>query len=372
MNSFDIWLSGLRTENTKDAYSRGFKGFLSFLDMTADEVLEKRARDMKSDNFVDKVFFENKLRQYLRHLDEKGKGYVVRSITYNSIKNFFFSFNTFLKLSKNDTPKGEYTRVIRPINKKEIQSLLRVSDVMERALILFLKDTGLSSSDVALLRLKNIGVEPDMWRSVLDEKNVPIPIIGIRKKSKASFHTFLGYESVEALHTYFEQREKGTQYLDSRKKGVPPEQLSKKSFVFRCKTKHNPMTHQHLKIIIQILLKKAGIKGVSSHSFRRFFRTSLENPDLGIHPAWIKRMMGHKLNMLEKAYSHPSEKQIRESYKKAIPVLSVLPRHVDEDRIRSLEEFREHSRKKEMEQEMQIERLEHLLKTAMSLLDKKA
>jgi len=59
----------------------------------------------------------------------------------------------------------------------------------------------------------------------------------------------------------------------------------------------------------------------------------MEQPNLGIHPAWIKRMMGHKLNNEEKAFSHPTAEQLREAYKRAMPVLSFTPRHVLQDRI---------------------------------------
>jgi hypothetical protein len=53
------------------------------------------------------------------------------------------------------------------------------------------------------------------------------------------------------------------------------------------------LSSESVSYIVSTLVKKAGIKvDVRAHSIRRFFETTFENPEIGIHPAWIKRMMG--------------------------------------------------------------------------------
>jgi len=85
------------------------------------------------------------------------------------------------------------------------------------------------------------------------------------------------------------------------------------------------------------MIARARLRGISAHSFRRFFETSLENPDLAINPAWIKRMMGHKLNRNERAYSHPTNEQLRECARRFMPFLRTQ-RVIGEERMKAMEE----------------------------------
>jgi len=343
MAVLDDWISGLRRENTRRAYRRCFLQFSGWVGLSPDEMLSKRSVDLRNGDVQENHYFEARLREYMANLEEHGAGLSVMQMSYNSVKSFFDSYGVTLRMRRRDAPKGEYYKPVRPITKSEIRALLAVSDIHERALIMLLKDTGLAVNEVSHLTLQNLQ-GPSNWRDLLDESRVPIPVVGIRRKTNVHYHTFLGPECVDALRHYFEYREKGTQHLDSKGRGVPAEPLTRNSPVFRCKTMLKPMPSHQITLLVCYTVEKAGLRNVSAHSFRRFFETTLEQPELGIHPAWIKRMMGHKLGVQDRAYSHPTDKQLREAYQQAIPFLSVQPRHVDEMRIRGLEEVVEKER----------------------------
>jgi len=308
-------------------------------------MLSIRKDDLDNGDVVRQLRFENKLRQYLAKID--GLGVSLRRSSFCAVKSFFESYDMPLKMRRRDWPRGEHLKVVRPVTKAEIRSLLAVSDLHDRAIITFLKDTGLAISDACALRIGH-------FQEPLEEENLPIPIVGIRKKTRIKFHTFIGPETLRALQVYFDERRRGTQHLDRIGRGVPPETLSEKCCVFRLKTKLKSIPPGHVSKWIRVdLIKRAGLKGISAHSFRRFFETTLENPELGIHPSWIKRMMGHKLTQVERAYSHPSDEQLREAYRKAIPYLRV-ERRVGEDRLKAMEERLE-------EKDKRIDRLESLV-----------
>jgi site-specific recombinase XerD len=322
---------------------------------------------------------------YLNRLEKGGKGYSLRVIAYATLRSFFATYGVELQMRRGDAPKGDYERERRPFTRDEIRRMLAVSGLHEKALFMFLKDTGLARSDVSKLRLRNIGEEISRrtsWREWLTVDNFPISVRARRTKTGKKFHSFLGAESIEALRVYFEHREKGTQYLDAwrRKRGVPPEKVSLDSLVFQCKKKVARLSPQYITRLTWVKISQANIKGaVSTHSFRHFFQSTLEDPNLAINPNWIRRMMGHKVRRRDvspwkpstnPAYSHPSDEQLGNAYEKAYPLLSVLPRHVDEERLRSLEDFREQAKTREEEYAERVERLERMLDNAMALVRK--
>jgi site-specific recombinase XerD len=360
--------------------------FLEFAGMSAREVLEARQSDLASQDLASRKRFENTTRMYLNRLEERGKGYSMRVIAYSALRSFFSTYGVELQMRRGDAPKGDYEREKRPFTRDEIRRVLAVSDLHERALFLFLKDTGLARSDVSKLRLRNIGEDISRragWREWLTVDNFPISIRARRTKTGEKFHSFIGGESIEALRVYFEHRERGTQHLDAwrRKRGVPPEKVTLDSLVFHCKKKVAPLSPQYITRLTWVKINQAGIKGaVSTHSFRHFFQSTLEDRDLAINPNWIRRMMGHKVRRRDvlswkpstnPAYSHPSDEQLSSAYEKAYPLLSVLPRHVDEERLRSLEKFREQASTREEEYAERVERLERMLDNAMVLLREK-
>ncbi len=338
----NYWLASLRAERTKKIYRRHFLRFLDFLGIDAEQVYRLRSEDLKSGDPVQKNRFENETRKYMRKLEDEKAGWSVRNNTYAAIRSFFGVLELPLQMRRQDAPRGEYYKSIRPFTREEIRKLLAVSDFRDRALILFMKDTGLAISDVIKIRLRDFEPESNFadWKSLFRVENAPLLIEGTRTKTSAKFVTFIGPETIEALWTYLEQRTKGTSYLyvQGKEKGLPPEKVTMDILLFREKMSFNPVSTVSLSLGMHKIIAKAGLKGPSAHSFRRFFEATLEQPNLSIHPIWIKRMMGHKLKQIERAYGHPSHQDLREAYKRAIPFLSVQPRHVDEVRLQSLEE----------------------------------
>ena len=201
----------------------------------------------------------------------------------------------------------------------------------ERALVFLMKDTGHAVAEISSLEMSHLGSDGEN----LDVEKAPIPLKLIRKKTKSKIQTFVGEEAIGALNVYFDLRRRGTTDLYKGrwrgKKGLQPEILNGESVVIAQKSGGH-LSSERFSGIIGDLVKTAGIKAdVRAHSIRRFFETTFENPEIGVHPAWIKRMMGYKLSQNERAYSHPTVKQLREAYLKGYPFLRIQERSVNKE-----------------------------------------
>jgi len=62
---------GNRSENTKSQYLRWFSKFCDFLEMSPDQVLELREKEVKSEDRSVKHAMERKLLSFMNHLKQK-------------------------------------------------------------------------------------------------------------------------------------------------------------------------------------------------------------------------------------------------------------------------------------------------------------
>ena len=383
---FLFWLDSLGSDSTRRSYGQFVREFLSFVGSSPIRVLEMRRDDLVSGDLVRRKRFEGLLRQFIKSLDNRrnqyskeGKfvGIGFKKGAYNAVREFFSFYDLGLNMRREDGPKGEVEGEVRAFRKDEIATLIEVCDVMERALVLFMKDCGVARGDIAALKLGQVGVEVkdrSDWRTWLISDNAPFSVNGVRRKTGVPFYTFVGEESVEALGHYFEFQEQGTQIYDPKGRGVPPEKIGLDSPLFRCKRSLRKLKPGNITVLMTKLINKAEIKclppeKLGVHSLRHFFQTTLENPDLAVPSRIIRQMMGHKVgrrdqvNETNPVYSHHGEDVRRACYVKAYPFLSVKARRIDTERLRSLEESREEDR-------LKIERLEKDLDIAMALLRK--
>lgn len=278
----------------------------------------------------------------------------------------------------------------RAATKDEIKKMIDVSKPRERALILFIKDSGLAEADVARMKLKHLGVHPlgvHGFDSITALKP-PVPITLNRKKTGAKTMTFIGPEALEALKTTFEIRMRGSPEIKIRrygaheiKGGIPPEELTGESPLFRSygkflrTLKNKGKVHHLTPHAISVLVRKATIsagiwcEGFSAHALRRYFQTSLEST--GINQNWIKIMMGrHKLPGAEDAYSRPTLEMLQEAYKKAMSNLAISEAVEQRSKVEMLEAQNQELRLKVQKLESKIA-IAHVLEARITKLEEK-
>jgi integrase len=375
------WLRGLKgnldPHSTRYCWLHHLKRFCGWIGKNPDQLIEERKLQLQSNDEGVRHMAEKNLQDFLNYLEEQNLSPNTRKSYFMAIRNFYKRNYYELTFFRGDGPGDEVTQEgTRAASKEDINKMLEVSNPRVRALLLFLKDTGLSEADAAKLKLKDLGViEPRDMRQIRDPAEIltltpPVPIIVKRKKTKRLTITFMGKESLEALKTVLRVRQQGSPELMmrrygrvERKAGLLPENLTLDSPLFRSYEKffaRKEMVIKHLSPhAVSVIVRKAAIsagvwkEGFSAHALRRFFQTSLETA--GVQTNWIKKMMGHALEGSEKPYSQPEVATLREAYQKAYAQLAVSEVAEQRSRVEQLEaqvaslQMNGHSKKSEIE-----------------------
>ncbi len=317
-----------KAPGTQAKYQEYFTKFCVFAKKAPDELIEQRRLDLKADDPREQRGIECLLKAFMVKLKEKGMSPATQQVAFAAVKSFFESNEYPLRTKRSDYPKGE-SLGSRAITKQGIREILdntkRMKDKLKmRALILFLKDTGLGVSDVRNLNYGQV-------RDGLENNLQFIPLQMLRQKTKTTIKTFLGPESVQALKEYLEERRKGT-------RRIRPETINDESPLFRT-NEEGPVkrvSRGGLSSMVRFQCLKNGGTRLSAHSFRKYLQTSLDAA--GVSPNWTDQIIGHKLINSRDAYSLPTDEELQKAYMDAYPHVRVYPDKVEVDqRISSLE-----------------------------------
>ena len=162
---------------------------MRFVNLTADEVLEQRIRDSKSDDRRIQKRFESLFRQFLASKKDNFAPLTMQTI-YASVRSFFEIHEYSLMMRKSDYPKGDSNGAKRATKDQIFKALnfTARNKPTTTALILTFKDSALRVSDMRLLKCDIILDNPD--------KKI-ISIQRITKKTKLLAKTFIGEEAIE-------------------------------------------------------------------------------------------------------------------------------------------------------------------------------
>ena len=235
------WLDSLKgkedTHTTKYVWKLRFKRFCKWTNKMPDELIAERKEHLKSDDDRVKHLDEQQVKRFLDHLENEGLSPNTRRTYFTAIRNFYKRNYLELQFFRGDGPENMTSREgTRAATKEDIRAMLEVSNPRIRALVLFLKDTGLAVSDVAKLKIKDLQVKTvgDVFGLQL-----PVPIVVRRKKTGALTITFMGKESFDAVKTTLRIRGQGSpdwqirHYGHAVKVGLLPEHLTVESPLFR-------------------------------------------------------------------------------------------------------------------------------------------
>ena len=397
--SVKTWFSGLNSElrlhSTKYHWIKDLKRFCEWGGKTPDELIQERKGQLASSDEGVRHQAEINIRLFLASLVEQGLAPNTRKNYMMGIRNFYLRNYYPLTFFRGENPGGEVVQEgTRAASKEDILKMLEVSNPRVRALVLFIKDSGLAEADVAKLKLKDLRMleEKDI-RPIKDVSEIfalqpPVPIIVKRQKTKRLVKTFMGKESYDALKTVLRVRMQGSPELmihrykkdEKVKLGLQPENLTVDSPLFRSYEKffaRKDMKIKHLSPnAISVIVRKAAIgagvwkEGFSAHALRRFFQTHLETA--GVQANWIKKMMGHALGGSEEPYSQPEVATLRDAYRKAYSHLAVSEVAEQKSRVEQLEaevaslQMNGHSEKTQIdEQNERISKLEQFVRDAL-------
>jgi len=301
-------------------YPRYFREFCDFVGMAPDDIAKQRREDLRSEDASVRKRFEGLMIRFDVRLREKGLKGGSRRFIWSCVKSFFAENDLDLKFKARTVPVGG-SEDVRAATKDDIRTLLNIANVRERAIIMFAKDSGLSEIDIADLNVGDVDLE----------KSEYVQIRARRRKTGVKILTFIGPEAIKYLTAYQDYRKAGTQKIF-------PEKVGPESPLFRQDRPTVERIHpNNISTRLNALNKSAGLKGVTPHSFRRYFQTRLEAA--GVHKNWVKRLMGHKMSGGEDnlTYSRPIEEELQGAYMKAYHELAVETSDIDMEKLHELE-----------------------------------
>jgi integrase len=284
--------------------------------MNPDQLLAQRQEDLLSRDIKTQRRIESKFLAFLAKKKEEGYAIATLQIIFASIRSFFEVHYFPLRMRRNDYPKGD-SNGVRRATKEAILKVLydkrTRNKATERAMFLFLKDSGLRISDARSLNC-------DFFLEAIEKNpNIDfIPISIITQKTKLLAKAFIGEEAIEAIKDYIEERKKGS-------RNVPPETITKTSPLFRTWTREGVkrIPRGSMSSLIREAFLRNGEKRMSAHSLRKKLQTDLEKA--GVNPNWIDQILGHQLINSRDAYSLPTDEELSEAYTKAYAFIRVYP-----------------------------------------------
>jgi integrase len=299
---------------TRQSYLRSLPGYFLFLNENPDQVIEKRRKDIGSENYEQAENYERKTMAFANTLLSKGhSGRGVQGII-GRIQGFFAnnSRRYSLDMRRLKLPKARKVQKYSPSN-EELRHLYTIADCSrDRLIVALMYQNGLAPVDVSLLNVGDLPTEE--WTYY--EKS--------RSKTGEIFRSVVTPDIAYELKTYLKIR-------GNTSKGEP-------LFVGR----QGPLDNQAISGIISELIEKSGLGG--NNGFKpTSLRDALEDAlvEANVNHKIKEALMGH-VSDIEHEYGGQNKLIINvvEAMKKAYPLLTLngLTRVSTEHQV-SKEEF---------------------------------
>lgn len=297
MSSLEIWKSSLanRQTGTVEKYFFYFKKFQEFTGFNSDELREMKYNEDQEGKPWERSRVENLVRGFVNQLAELGKTCNTQKLAIASVKSFYVAQGMPLNLNRADNPAG-CAFGSKAFTYEEIRRVKNAAEFLrDKALIMFLKDSGLRQSDAAKLNwsdFKDYG--EGFWGFQIQTKKKGIKARG-----------FIGSETTELLKIYKRKRLEGTQKL-------PPETNIEENPVFALfADPTKPFKAAYMSDAIGNIVSLAGIDRASGHGLRKFWEQNMHVE----HEAYQKQMNGKALDSVERAYYWYETEKLFELYK---------------------------------------------------------
>lgn len=154
----ETWLKGL-SSRTQENYLRENQRWLAFIKMTPTQQIEKRLKDLTSQNLIERQFFEQKFREYKEYLEKEGK-LNAQSIEamLRTVASFFSRNGLVLALKHGDWESTLETQVIHrfKLSREDVKKLYAHASLRDRGLLLVLAQSGFSEVDVSALKIEDL------------------------------------------------------------------------------------------------------------------------------------------------------------------------------------------------------------------------
>jgi len=294
MQALDLFLSSIRSPETRNGYSIYFKKYLDFLG-TDDIFYGNNPR-----------IIESKIIEFLIDMRNKGKGYSTIHNYISAILAFYKINDVILNISKINkfVPENRRVRNDRAFTHEEISKLLDAADERMKVVILILASSGVRLGSLSSLRIKHL-----QNRKLLVYEN-----------DREEYFTFISSECQKAIDSYLDMRSRYGEKINNESFLIREQFDIRDPFQAKKPRQVNIDTIRWKLIDLE---KRAGVRSKdvkAAHGFRKFFTTQLVNSKL--NPEIREMLLGHKIG-LASAYYRPTEEEMSDEYMKAVNNLTI-------------------------------------------------
>jgi len=311
-----------RAEGTRRNYLEHLERFCEYVGKTPDELRQMKWLENQSEKPWERNEVENLVRAYLSHLERvEGLSCSYAQGAFYAIRSCFIKNGMPLNMDGNDMPEGVSFGSAVPSSDQVRQIVDAAGTLRYRALILFLKDSGLRISDVVRFKWGDLTrVEEDFYGFQI-----------VTKKRKAPASGFVGPETSDALRHYKEKRLQGT-------RKIPREQKIEEHFLFCARTQPTTaLTVSAVSKNIGDIIRRLRFTDLKPHGLRKFWEQNVQVQQ----PVYKKRLNGRKLTKYEAAYLEQNPKDLFMVYKANYDNLRVFEQPViKQDEIEAIVERR--------------------------------
>jgi len=328
MRSLELFLSSIRSEQTRDKYYLYFKKYQEFIGF--DDIFCQNNPKL----------IELKIVEFINEMKSNGKGYSTIHNYVSSILAFYKINDIVLNIVKINKfiPIARKVRNDRSYTREEISKLLEISDERFRVVILLMASSGIRVGALPLLRLRHL-----QGKKLIVYENEP-----------EQYFTFITPECQMAVDNYIDMRKRYGENIDDNSLLIREQFDLRDPFQI---SKPKAVTTEGIKWKIVNLATKSGVRSkdvMSSHGFRKFFTTQLINAK--VNPEIREMLLGHKIG-LASCYYRPTEEEMYAEYEKA-DLLTIN----EENRLKRRVQILEMDASRMDRIERQLERVESLMK----------
>jgi len=253
--------------HTRREYRNGLQRFSAWFGKSADEILEMRKADLKSDDTFKRKRFERELEKFHAYLKAEGAAPNSARTLCSGLRQFFRTYEVPLTLRRGSPiGKSQITDKTFALTIEDVRRMFNVADMKQRVILSMAKDLGLRIGD--FVRIKKADL-PDL------NQEPPIPFDVTTRKEGTVAKCHLSAETVELLKTY-----------------VPT--ISANPFLFPSNSE-GFLKEDTIGWNLKQLAEKAGLtipsgKRLTFHAFRKLFISTGKN--LNVDPDVIKALCG--------------------------------------------------------------------------------
>jgi integrase len=328
--------------HTRREYRNGLQRFSAWFGKSADEILEIRKADLKSDDTFARKRFERELEKfhaYLKAPKPQGEGAASNSAKTlcSGLRQFFRLYEVPLTLRRGSPiGKSQVTDKTFPLTIEDVRRMFAVADMKQRVMLSMAKDLGLRIGDFVRIKkdLPDLNQEPPIAFDVMTHKE------GVLAKCH------LSAETVELLKTY-----------------VPMLANNPNPYLFPSNSE-GFLKEDTIGWNLKQLAEKAGLtipsgKRLTFHAFRKLFISTGKN--LNVDPDVIKAMCGK--GVAQDIMAYMTGVQWRKAFSQIADVLKIqgftAKNHV---RLEDLEERNKKLEETVFDQDLRIQALLERLK----------